>query len=68
MLGIQMNPIMNTQPQMFNQQIGGIPPNQFGNIPMQPPNMPQQNQFMSNTFGQNQFNTPCLEFVVKWCS
>jgi hypothetical protein len=30
---IQMNPIMNTQPQMFNQQIGGIPPNQFGNIP-----------------------------------
>jgi hypothetical protein len=34
---IQMNPIMNTQPQMFNQQMGGIPPNQFGNIPMQPP-------------------------------
>lgn len=57
---IQMNPIMNTQPQMFNQQIGGIPPNQFGNIPMQPPNMPQQNQFMSNTFGQNQFNTTKL--------
>ncbi|XP_071173454.1 chromodomain-helicase-DNA-binding protein 8-like isoform X4 [Mytilus edulis] len=61
----QMNPVMNTQPQqpqMFNQQMGGMQTNQFNNMQMQPPNVAQQNQFMTNTFNQqqNQFNTTKL--------
>ena len=55
---MQMNPVMNSQqPQMYNQQMGGMPPTQYNNIPMSHSTMPPQNQFMGNNFGQNQFNT-----------
>lgn len=57
---MQMNQVMNSQPQqpqMYNQQMGTMPPNQFNSIQMQPTNMPQQNQFMTNNFSQGQFNT-----------